>query len=849
MSDLFLIIIKSDQLFLRKRLYCGYLFLFSLVSGSSSVLAADAVEFNTDVLDVKERSHVDLSRFSQAGYVTPGTYQLSLRVNKREVPEQTVQFMAPDNDPKGSQACFTPELVKKLGLKADAEAKLAWWHDRQCLDLSSLKGTELRADLGEERLYVSVPQAYLEYASDNWDPPSSWDNGVPGVIFDYNFNAQSISSQDSGDDSSVTGNGATGMNLGPWRFRAEWQSDYDNPEQGSSRQNWDWTRYYAYRALPMLGAKLTLGEDYLSSSVFDSFRYTGGSLVTDDNMLPPNLRGYAPEVSGVARTNAKVTISQQGRVIYETQVPPGPFRIQDLNNAINGTLDVTIRESDGSTQSYQIDTANVPYLTRPGMVRYRVAAGQPSDTGHHGQGPGFGSGEFSWGISNGWSLYGGTLLAGDYNALSLGIGRDLLILGALSFDVTESRASIPDQDTLQGGSYRLSYSKRFEETASQVSFAGYRFTERDFMSMSDYLTARYDEDSEVTHDKELYTVTFNQFFEKLKVNAYLSYSHRTYWDEVSNDSWNLSLSGFVDLWQFKNTNVSVTWFRNSDGDEHDDGMYVSVSVPWGDNGTLSYDGQYGSGDNSNMVGYYGRMDDNNSWQLKAGESGSSAAGSGYFTHDGNMAEMTVNGSYQGSDYHALGMSLQGGVTATAQGMALHRNSKPGGTRMMVDTGDVGDVPVRGYFGGVTETNRFGKAVITDISEYYRNSVSVDLNRLPEDVDATSSVVEGTLTEGAIGYRKLSVTEGQKAMAVIRLPDGSFPPFGAVVMNDDQTQTGIVGDDGSTWLTGIKAGASAGVVWDGKEQCRLSFPAGGVDVSRMLLLPCVAGGVSLAEDKQ
>ncbi len=49
----------------------------------------------------------------------------------------------------------------------------------------------------------------------------------------------------------------------------------------------------------------------------------GGSISTDDQMLPPNLRGYAPDISGVAHTTAKVTVSQMGRVIYETQVPAG----------------------------------------------------------------------------------------------------------------------------------------------------------------------------------------------------------------------------------------------------------------------------------------------------------------------------------------------------------------------------------------------------------------------------------------------------------------------------------------------------------------------------------------------
>ncbi|MEY7214068.1 fimbria/pilus outer membrane usher protein, partial [Escherichia coli] len=32
------------------------------------------------------------------------------------------------------------------------------------------------------------------------------------------------------------------------------------------------------------------------------------------------LRGYAPQISGIAQTNATVTISQSGRVIYQKKV-------------------------------------------------------------------------------------------------------------------------------------------------------------------------------------------------------------------------------------------------------------------------------------------------------------------------------------------------------------------------------------------------------------------------------------------------------------------------------------------------------------------------------------------------
>lgn len=80
----------------------------------------------------------------------------------------------------------------------------------------------------------------------------------------------------------------------------------------------------------------------------------------------------------------------------------------------------------------------------------------------------------------------------------------------------------------------------------------------------------------------------------------------------------------------------------------------------------------------------------------------------------------------------------------------------GGTRLLVDTDGVGGVPVDG---GQVVTNRWGTGVVTDISSYYRNITSVDLKRLPDDVEATRSVVESALTEGAIGYRKFSVLKG------------------------------------------------------------------------------------------
>ncbi len=80
----------------------------------------------------------------------------------------------------------------------------------------------------------------------------------------------------------------------------------DKRSGAAATNEFNWSRFYAYRAIKSLNSKLTVGEDFLASDIFDSFRFTGMSLVSDTNMLPPNLRGYAPEVTGVARVTPRL---------------------------------------------------------------------------------------------------------------------------------------------------------------------------------------------------------------------------------------------------------------------------------------------------------------------------------------------------------------------------------------------------------------------------------------------------------------------------------------------------------------------------------------------------------------
>lgn len=356
------------------------------------------------------------------------------------------------------------------------------------------------------------------------------------------------------------------------------------------------------------------------------------------------------------------------------------------------------------------------------------------------------------------------------------------------------------------------------------------------MSMSEYLDAStYGTRS--SNSKEMYTITFNQQLRDLGVSAYLNYNHQTYWDRPANDRYNLTLSRYFDLGRFRNISLSLTAYRNKFNGSNDDGMYMSLSLPWGKNGSLSYSSSYNRNDNTHQVGYYDRLNERDTYQLSAGSARNGAIASGYYSHRGDLSQLNANVNYQSGQYSSAGLSMQGGATATLKGVALHRSNVIGGTRMLLDTDGVAGIPISGY-DAPTISNAFGKAVVVDVGSYYRNQFSIDLNALPENAEVNQSVVQATLTEGAIGYRRFEVIAGEKAMAVVRLSNGSAPPFGATVHNGKRQEVGIVNDNGEVYLSGINVGEVMSVNWGGVDQCSFTLPQIlPSSQTTNLLLPC------------
>ncbi|WP_080963055.1 fimbria/pilus outer membrane usher protein [Pseudomonas fluorescens] len=778
-----------------------------------------AVDFNLDVMDIGDRNTIDLSRFKSANYVMPGQYLMSLQINDRKLPEQSLHFYALDQDETTTRACLPMVLVATFGLKSEALQKLGAWHSTQaCMDLESLPGVRLKPDMSTSVLRITVPQAWMEYRDPNWAPISEWDQGIAGFLLDYSLNTSASQYSGSGKTTQIGTNGTMGFNAGPWRLRGDFQgSRYQG--RNYQRQDFSWSSVYAYRPLPTLGAKLLLGETNLNSKLFDSFRFQGVNLASDDQMLPPSLRGYAPEVVGVAQGNARVTVRQGERVLYETAVPPGPFRIRDINSAVSGKLDVEITEDDGSTQKYQMETASVPYLSRPGYLRYNATVGRPTSYDREDTGPTFVTGELSWGLNSDWSLFGGGLLTDGYSAIAGGIGRNLHQFGVVSLDVTQTRARVPEQEQLTGHSWRVNYAKRFDDYDSEITFAGYRFSERNFMTMDEFLDARNHYLSG-RNSKTAYTILANKSFTDMGFSTHMSYTHEDYWDGSATDYIGAHLSRYFDVGSFKGVSMTLSLNQARGQQESNNSLSLSISVPFGASQRVGYDTFLSQGKLRHAASY-SKYNHASSYQLRANSGATGEGMQGYYSQRTSHGDYSFNGSYQSDGSQSLGLALQGGATVTAKGAALHPPTFNGGTRIMLDTEGVAGVPLQN---GQVRTNTMGIAVLPAYTSYARTDVRIDVNRMADDMEASKSVTEATLTEGAIGYRRLTVIQGAKALVTLTLPDGSYPPFGASLQDASGREVAIIADSGFAYLSGIKADSRFQATWAGNQKCNVILPA-------------------------
>ncbi|HAL9748111.1 TPA: aggregative adherence fimbria II usher protein AafC, partial [Escherichia coli] len=462
---------------------------------------ARTYSFNSSLLSGGGKG-VDLTLFEEGGQL-PGIYQTDIILNGSRVDSLEMPFHT-EKDENGRpylKTCLTQEMLARYGVKTEEYPalfrSLGGGSDTSgergvCADLSAIPQATENYQFAAQQLVLGIPQVALRPLLRGIAPEVLWDDGIPAFLLNWQANAGRSEYRGYIKDvedyfwSSLE----PGINIGSWRIRnlTTWNK--------SSGQSGKWESLYirAERGLNSLKSRLTLGENYTPSDIFDSVPFRGGMLSSDESMVPYNQREFAPVVRGIARTQARIEVRQNGYLIQSQTVAPGAFALTDLPVTGSGSdLQVTVRESDGTVQVFTVPFTTPAIALREGYLKYNVMAGQYRSSDDAVEDSTLGQVMGMYGLPWGLTVFGGLQGAEHYQSAALGLGWSLGKLGAVSLDTIHSRGQQKGYNYETGNTWRIRYNKSFELTGTSFTAASYQYSSSGYHTLSDVLETYRDD--------------------------------------------------------------------------------------------------------------------------------------------------------------------------------------------------------------------------------------------------------------------------------------------------------------------------------------------------------------------
>lgn len=831
--------------------------------------------FNPALLSLggSQETVTDLSAFESAGRTPSGTYLVTVMVNLSERGQYRIVFIPGDKGQVRPE--LTPDFLTEMGVNtATLPAFRGLPSDRPVGDLALLiPEARVHFDFQQQRLELSIPQVAMKPDADSTVNPALWDQGMTAFLLNYDLNGnrsrqEGAWGQSGGEQTSLFLRLNGGMNWQAWRLRSDLNYLNSKSSSGSSKaQQIRQTRFsntYLQRDVQALRSDVLVGENSTGNDIFDSIPFRGVRLTSSEDMLPQSLRGFAPVVSGIAQSNASVTVSQNGNVVYQAQVAPGPFRIDNLyQTGQGGDLTVTVTEADGSVRTWTQAFSALPVMQRPGGMKYELTAGRYNGGITKGsREASFMLGTFIYGLPRDVTLYGGGLLAEKYASVAAGSGVSLGKFGALSSDVTLSSAHMYDERQ-SGQSYRVRYAKNLLSTGSAIDLTAYRYSTRHFYSFASFNNSGYQlSEGQVpwalTRQRSDFQVRISQQLGSFGA-LYLSGSRTDYWDRAQPN--NTLSAGYNGSWRGVNFGLAYRIDRiKSSGDWPQNrqlafSMQVPLSLfsarPAVSRAYARYQMTHNAeGRVQQQAGVSGSAaEDRLSYSMMQGWSNNGQGGNGGSTRNLNLgwqgSRGMLNAGYsQSSQYNSLSAGASGGLIVHPDGITL---SQPlGASAAVVRAPGAAGVTV---MNGGLRTDGRGYAVVPYLSPYQSNTVSLDPSTLPEDVDLPQSSTRVYPTRGAVVAATFAPRKGYQAL--ITLNRAGVPvPFGTVVTltgRGGETNSSIVGDAGQVYLSGLPEQGKLIAAWGrgAAQQCRAGFNLNKATVSannpvRMLNVKCQDG---------
>ncbi|MGC0786622.1 UNVERIFIED_ORG: outer membrane usher protein [Pantoea agglomerans] len=812
--------------------YRSFMALF-LTAATQTAFAEKAYDFDESFVKNLPGVKVDVARYATGNPIDPGIYTLDIFLNGRQISRENVQVV---REGAGTKACLSYDLVKSLSIKDtvfSSQQAEELRSGKQCIALEDVvKESHAAINSADMQMDISIPQIYLLRSARGYVAPEFWDKGETAFTLNYDTNYYR-SVNDGREYDSFYGRALAGFNLGGWMFRHEGSLSWRR-QQGDESHHYNAINTYVQRDIPQLKSRLLLGEGNTSGELFDTLSFRGAQISTVDQMWPDSQRGYAPEIRGVARTSAQVTVSQNGSKIYETTVSPGPFNITDLYpTGYGGDLDVTVKEADGSETRFSVPYAAMTRLKRPGMTFYSVTGGV-SRKDNMAYTPSVYQGTIQHGFTNSLTGYTGILGSDNYISALLG-GAFGLPIGAISLDITGAQTKYGDEKK-QGVSYRATYSKKVAQTDTNFTLAAYRFSSSGYYSYDNalqinnyYKKNKSDGINYLSRPKQRFSMTASQNFGESYGNIYLTGFIQNYWNSTgTNTQFQLGYNNRIGRVSYT---LSANRLLYSTGG-HDTQLSLDFSIPLGSESKNYVTGSatHNKEGVTAQTAVNGVLGENDQYSYNVGASRDidnkkSGSVSGQYRSPYSM----LTASYtKGENYYSASGGASGAVVALPDG--INFSAYQSTTYAVVTAADAEGARVLGYPNIVL--NGSGRAVVPNLNPYRINELAIDPKGIPLDVELESTQQRVIPVEGAVVRLDYKTSKGKPLLIRANQPDGNALPFGASVNDENGNLVTTVSQGGQIYVRLNKDVSRLHVSWGKAENdnCLVNLESGVVQSS-------------------
>lgn len=754
-----------------------------------STPSSSIVDFDVDTLRTLGYGSEVAEFFKQGSQFFPGQHDVILKVNG------SASYPTVVNIGDQGQLCVDERLQNTLKLNIVPLGP-------ECTTLVMLyPGSKVTPRPNEFQIEVLMPETAF-------DPQRRGDDLTKGgfaLLSNYRVYGMRMQGWDT--QQFYQGQFETGANWDNWVLR-----NHSSFSSGKNSTQYQFNETTLSRSIAPLQSILQVGQISSQGDLFGGTPLTGAQLYSDIS-TSSGQRLVVP-VTGIAEAPATVEVKQNGRLLYRTLVPAGPFELDRINHVVSGQpLNVTVIQEDGNRQQFAVTTA-ISDSERVGGKHFQMALGQYRDRNKDDDmrtpliasaegGLYIGSTGYTAGVlvSEGYQSMGGRLNTqwGTDKPVDIGIGL------LTAHNQNNQGVQVDTHLNTSSGALSLGVSNLYR-TKEYPMLEDSLWRDKDLIDDNEVFQGY----SEIQTTQSISLSWSNIKFGRIGYST--NYNH--YYGDKS-DSIQHTFN-YGRKWGDIMTNLSY-----QTGNDRDSRLFFNASMPLGQKASISMQMQkYRNDTNMNSSLSY-RPSNLWGYSVGVGHSRETTRLTGSVNATTAYSQLAASSSWSDDNTSSM-MFTASGALAYADGLVATSPVALGDTFGIVNIPGQSGVRVSTLGSGTTVTNHFGTAAIPTLSTQKKTTVQLDTQDVPLNVRLTTTSFDVTVARGTVISKEIKATVMRQLLLTVELANGQPAASGASVLDKNGLLIGVIMGQGNLMLTNEQIGQPIFLRSPNQNDCEVNY---------------------------